>query len=58
MYKHTFYYLSGNKKYPEIYILHNQQWAGSFHLLVIGKANIRGLRFDKAILIDVLFFKV
>ena len=21
MYKHTFYYFSGNKKYPEIYIL-------------------------------------
>ena len=22
MYKHTFYYFLGNKKYPEIYILH------------------------------------
>ena len=24
MYKHTFYYFLGNKKYPEIYILHLQ----------------------------------
>ena len=24
MYKHTFYYFLGNKKYPEIYILHKR----------------------------------
>ena len=24
MYKHTFYYFLGNKKYPEIYILHTK----------------------------------
>ena len=29
IYKHTFYYFLGNKKYPEIYILHTDgDWDG------------------------------
>ena len=33
MYKHTFYYFLGNKKYPEIYIL-QQNCCGPTNMLV------------------------
>ena len=42
MYKHTFYYFLGNKKYPEIYILHiySKWWgaAGLFKTWKYGKS--------------------
>ena len=35
MYKHTFYYFLGNKKYPEIYILQIQDGGGGHHFVKV-----------------------
>ena len=35
MYKHTFYYFLGNKKYPEIYILPPQLYNSVYNFYIV-----------------------